>query len=85
MIKESLNSIIQLIFERLGHHFDDLARFCVFCLISNEIRNDITQIISNKLLPTMKIAELVQLQIEDSNNQPSSRNKATDAPGSTWS
>ena len=33
----------------------------------------------------MKIAELIQLQSEESNNQPSSRNKATEAPGSTWS
>jgi len=67
IIKGILNSIIQLIFARRVHHFDELVSTRVFCVISIEIGNGVTRIISNKLIPIMKIADLIQLQTEDLN------------------
>ena len=67
IIKGILNSIIQLIFGRRVLHFDELVSTPVFCLISIEIGNDVTRNISNKLIPIMKIAELIQIQTEEIN------------------
>ena len=67
IIKGILNSIIQLIFGRRVLHFDELVSTPVFYLISIEIGNDVTRNISNKLIPIMKIAELIQIQAEEIN------------------
>ena len=91
IIKGNLNSIIQLKFGRRVHHFYELVGSRVFCIISNDIGNHVTRNISIKLIPTMKIADLIQLQTEESNINHHNQTmmdfckSVTDAPGSTWS